>query len=356
MDQSTGLSRLPPSRSFWDKLGDTWPAQLSKSAWGAVTLPGDVYAGRVDPASDRAIARSFDLAGLLATGAPVTAVDGALGAAGGRLARKAALPMDEASRLARAQELGFRTNMPLYGSAAPQGEQVAASAVKVGDQMFTGPSHLAALDRAQAQLGVSIEQLPITDSGGFVTTGGRYVSRYEAQDIARATGRATQPTAMPGYMGQASEDLLPASFPGRKAVRTGATAPGLPGGGEGVWLAVEPGPETVQLWHRTARPVAADVHQASLPEIHATLMSAWDAGFDAVLLRNYTTPAGKTTNVFVVKDQSQLRAPSAKFDPAKRMSPDIFAGIAGLAALPGGGSLDFGDFFADPAGSPGWRR
>lgn len=35
---------------------------LAKSLKGAVTLPGDVYAGRVDPMSDEAIGRSFDMA------------------------------------------------------------------------------------------------------------------------------------------------------------------------------------------------------------------------------------------------------------------------------------------------------
>jgi hypothetical protein len=39
---------------------------------------------------------------------------GALGAAGGRLARESALPMDEASRMARADAMGFHRSMPLY--------------------------------------------------------------------------------------------------------------------------------------------------------------------------------------------------------------------------------------------------
>lgn len=49
------------------------PAGMVKSLYGALTLPGDVFAGRVDPRSQEAIERAADLAGLLAlggTGAP----------------------------------------------------------------------------------------------------------------------------------------------------------------------------------------------------------------------------------------------------------------------------------------------
>src|SRR5690606_31267416 len=52
--------------------------------------------------------------GLSAAAAPF-AVRGAIGSAGGRLAASASdLPMDEASRLARAREMGFDTDRVLY--------------------------------------------------------------------------------------------------------------------------------------------------------------------------------------------------------------------------------------------------
>jgi hypothetical protein len=47
----------------------SWPAELAKSAYGAVTLPGDVYAGRVNPMSDEAVGRAAELAGLMTLGA-----------------------------------------------------------------------------------------------------------------------------------------------------------------------------------------------------------------------------------------------------------------------------------------------
>jgi hypothetical protein len=52
-----------------DAIMQSWPAELAKSAYGAATLPGDVYAGRVDPMSDEAVGRSAELAGLLTLGA-----------------------------------------------------------------------------------------------------------------------------------------------------------------------------------------------------------------------------------------------------------------------------------------------
>lgn len=70
-----GLANLPQQpRSIWDKLGETWPAKLAKSLYGAATLPGDVYAGRVDPNSDEGLDRAADLAGMMTgvggTGSP----------------------------------------------------------------------------------------------------------------------------------------------------------------------------------------------------------------------------------------------------------------------------------------------
>jgi hypothetical protein len=52
-----------------DALMQSWPAELAKSAYGAVTLPGDVYAGKVNPMSDEAVGRAAEFAGLLTLGA-----------------------------------------------------------------------------------------------------------------------------------------------------------------------------------------------------------------------------------------------------------------------------------------------
>lgn len=75
LDRSASLA--PPT--IWDRLAQTWPAQLAQQAWGAFTLPGDVYAGRVDPNSPEAVNRAADMASLMAGGGTAGAL-----AAGGR--------------------------------------------------------------------------------------------------------------------------------------------------------------------------------------------------------------------------------------------------------------------------------
>ena len=65
---------------LFDMLGQTWPARMAKSAWEAAKLPGDVYAGRVDPLSDEGIGRAADLGGLVMGGSFAGAPAGAVGA------------------------------------------------------------------------------------------------------------------------------------------------------------------------------------------------------------------------------------------------------------------------------------
>lgn len=62
MDWGSAEKPAPSGKSFTEKLGETSWGHLAKDIYGAVTLPGDVYAGRVDPGSDEAIGRSFEAA------------------------------------------------------------------------------------------------------------------------------------------------------------------------------------------------------------------------------------------------------------------------------------------------------
>jgi hypothetical protein len=75
------------------------------------------------------------------------------------------------------------------------------------------------------------------------------------------------------------------------------------------------------------------VRDAGAGEIQASLKKAWDEGYDSVMLRNYTSPAGRRGTVLVVKDLAQLRSPFARFDPRKRNSSDLLAGVAGAGVL-----------------------
>jgi hypothetical protein len=67
----------PPST-----LGEWWEQStafrpMAEEAYSAATLPGDVYAGRVDPASDEAIERAAGLAGMVTLGAGAIPAKGA---------------------------------------------------------------------------------------------------------------------------------------------------------------------------------------------------------------------------------------------------------------------------------------
>lgn len=81
--------------SFMDKLAQTWPARLAKDAFAALTLPGDVYQGKVSMwgedgrTNPEVINRSADLTGLLASGGLPIAERGVAGALGGKLAHVA---------------------------------------------------------------------------------------------------------------------------------------------------------------------------------------------------------------------------------------------------------------------------
>jgi len=93
-------------------------------------------------------------------------------------------------------------------------------------------------------------------------------------------------------------------------------------------------PQVYPLLHRASSPVSVRLEGNEMNhEIAATLDHFWSQGHDSVMLRNYTSPAGKTGDILVVRDPAQLRSPYAKFDPAKRNSAELLAGIGGGAVL-----------------------
>jgi hypothetical protein len=61
-----------PSKTFVEKLGETWPARVAKGIYSGVTLPGDVYQGNtaVDPSNPEFIGRTLDLATVASPVAP----------------------------------------------------------------------------------------------------------------------------------------------------------------------------------------------------------------------------------------------------------------------------------------------
>ena len=152
-------------------------------------------------------------------------------------------------------------------------------------------------------------------------------------------------TGMPVYHGSPSE------FTAFQAVPTTQAGMATPG----VSVALDPqvanefaaakqgngqaNPQVYPLFHRASKPGVLTLDGTEKQgEIASTLAGAFDQGHDAVMLKNYTTPAGETgKNIIVVRDPSQLRSAFAAFDPSKIASPDLLAGIGAAAA--GGGAF-----------------
>lgn len=72
MNDAIAMAREIEARNRRQEAGQalvqTWPVQMAKDAYGAVTAPGDALYGRLNPQSDEAIKRAFDLAGVTASG------------------------------------------------------------------------------------------------------------------------------------------------------------------------------------------------------------------------------------------------------------------------------------------------
>lgn len=71
-------------------------------------------------------------------------------------------------------------------------EKIENAAVRVGDQYFTAPNHINALEQAAAALGKPAEELESAAEPGFITNLGRYVGRDEAFQIAQRAGQLDQ--------------------------------------------------------------------------------------------------------------------------------------------------------------------
>jgi hypothetical protein len=322
--QEGGLTRLA------DRL-------LPAVGYGLATLPQ-----RVGEASEnRRLGGTYDAgpateAALLTMGASAPFAE--RGAIGAGQVPPSALRMDRASRYERADQLGFRRDMPLDMATVPADERIAAAAVKANGRVFTAANHSDAMMLAERELGVPFENMkldPIMD--GFVTTSGRYVSRREAADIAERAAQGSTGGLFGFARGLASENVSmpPPGVLAESGTRIGATAPGLPGG-QGVWggLLSPASRARHALWHRAENPGVMDAAGRADHEIQESLRNAWEQGHDAVMLQNYIRPGGKRPEtVIVVRDPSQLRSPRAAFDPQKKESSDLLAGIA--AALGG---------------------
>lgn len=171
----------------------------------------------------------------------------------------------------------------------------------------------------------------------------------EASRMARAKAMGFY-TEMPLYHGTASEFR---TFDLSKGGNTSGAGPAR----QGVWAARNPdvadefaqtaadkgsgNQQVMPLLHRSEKPAMVRLSgEESNQDVAATLAQAWDDGYTSILFKNYTTPGGKTPqDIVVVKDPSQLRSPFAVFDPAKKSSGDLLAGLAGTGGILGAGTL-----------------
>ena len=72
-------------------------------------------------------------------------------------------------------------------------------------------------------------------------------------------------------------------------------------------------------------------------DIFGAVTDAWKSGYDAIQFRNYTTPDGIKGSFVLVKNPNQIRSVNAAFDPAKKDSANLLAGVTGAAI--GAGAL-----------------
>ena len=64
-------------------------------------------------------------------------------------------------------------------------------------------------------------------------------------------------------------------------------------------------------------------------DIFGAVTDAWKSDYDAIQFRNYTTPDGIKGSFVLVKNPNQIRSTQAAFDPAKKDSSNLLAGVTG---------------------------
>ena len=94
------------------------------------------------------------------------------------------------------------------------------------------------------------------------------------------------------------------------------------------------GGRVIPLFARFSKPAKIDdVAGLTHQDVYFNIRNAWGDGYDAVRFSNYNTLAnGLPTPTWVFRDPNQLRSPFARFDPTRRDSADLLAGVA----VPGG--------------------
>ena len=131
-------SDTPSGKSFTEKLGETSWGHLAKDVYSAVTLPGDVYAGKVDPMSPEGMDRARSAAMFMTPGS--VAMRGGEGVAGAAITpREAELPANiqaakTAEDLGAPLPYGLATDSKPLQAATKAAQQLPLVGPKIGEQ------------------------------------------------------------------------------------------------------------------------------------------------------------------------------------------------------------------------------
>lgn len=278
--------------------GGSFVTGLLGSAQSAATLPGDVYAGRVDPRSDEGIQRATDLAGLAMTG-------GVAGAGPGGFAVGSGPTFQDLLKGWSAAERGggaARPTVPVNAAAEPIGEARARRLVYEDEvPSVPQPQTRGTPEAAGFDPGTYYHGLP---------------SRTEVQ-----------PFSFRDPSGKDEAAIFLASDPS-VAARYGETT--MP-------LKARFGNTREVNWPDEVRRITnVEGYDKYDPHTMETLIrEAREAGHDSLKIRN-VADAGGPQDQFLVFNPNQLRSPWAAFDPALKDSPYLMGGLAGLAAFPYG--------------------
>jgi hypothetical protein len=88
-------------------------------------------------------------------------------------------------------------------------------------------------------------------------------------------------------------------------------------------------PRVMPLMYRAKNEKVIDFppHGTKAEVIEAIIKQAWADGHDALRFRNHRSPTGRVGETVLVRYPSQLRHPSAVFDPLKKHSRDLFSSV-----------------------------
>lgn len=287
----------------------------------------------------------FGLLGLMlpAVGGRALAKAGDLGSDAGKAADAADLPMDQASRIARARELGFDVDTPMF-----HGTPDARTITEQGGFTPRTQSITVITDPEAYQNAINrLDELRAPD--------GNHPDEYfdTLDELKRLTANPTRPK--PIFLSSSRGVAASYADPKRAFDYQGAEPDILT-------LATKPGRTlTIDAQGESFKGLSADAFRqaaidagATPDDVDAALRAhqlnvrdgrmrtdaaadiAQTLGFDAVDVTNvrdtYSGP-GPTSTVRMLFQPSQLRDFAARFDPAKASSADLLAGTAGAAAI-----------------------